>query len=202
MTEIEFAELIAFGREQRGVEFKGPGKRTDKQLLFKVIRAILSMANRRNGGVVIVGVIDEHDKIELVGLSQAELATWKYDDLADSIAQYSDPNVNFELEEKDFQNKKFVIITVHEFDDIPVLCKKDYPGILRSGACYVRTRRKPETAEIPTQAEMRDLLELATIKSLREFVSLGYSAGLRISESIGETDTELFNKQLEDLVEE
>ena len=31
----------------------------------------------------------------------------------------------------------------------------------------MRTRRKPETTEIPTQADMRDLRDLATVKGIR-----------------------------------
>ena len=44
MTPDELRTAIALGREQRNVEFKGPGVRTDKAFLAKVIRAILGMA--------------------------------------------------------------------------------------------------------------------------------------------------------------
>jgi hypothetical protein len=40
---------------------------------------------------------------------------------------------------------------------------------LRGGAVYTRTRRMYECAEVPGQAEMRELLELAIEKGLRKF---------------------------------
>jgi predicted HTH transcriptional regulator len=205
MTEQQFREMLAYGREQTGVEYKGPGSRTaNKHLFAKVIRALLSMANRRNGGMVIIGVDEDVDgKLAPTGLAEDDLETWnKYDDLADAIARYADPNINFDLELLEYENHKYIVIRVHEFDDIPILCKKDYPEVLREGACYVRTRRKPETAEIPTQTEMRDLLELATIKALRKYISVAHEAGFEITEVARQDDSQLFSRQLGDLVEE
>ena len=50
--------------------------------------------------------------------------------------------------------------------------------MLREGACYVRTRRKPETSEIPTQADMRDLLELAIEKGVIRYIEQARRVGL------------------------
>jgi hypothetical protein len=202
MNEQEFRELLAYGREQYGVEFKGPGSRKDKHLLAKVIRAVLSMANRRNGGIVIVGIEEKNGELTPVGISDADLRTWNYDDFADSVAKYADPGVTFDLQILDYGDNNYAIIDVKEFEDIPVLCKRSYQKVLRAGACYVRTRRKPETIEIPTQSEMRDLLDLATTKALRRYVSMATIAGLGISEDAEQNDSELFNKQIEDLVKE
>jgi predicted HTH transcriptional regulator len=205
MNDQEFKEMLAFGREQAGVEFKGPGSRTgNKQLFAKVVRAALSMANHRNGGLVVVGVDEGRDGVILpTGLSDTDLATWSvFDDLADQFSRYADPHINFDLEIVTFDEKKFLVIRVFEFDDIPVLCKRDYAAVLREGACYVRTRRKPETTEIPTQAEMRDLLELATIKALRRYISVAHTAGFDLTELSEQSDNLMYKKQLGDLLEE
>lgn len=66
---------------------------------------------------------------------------------------------------------KIVALQIREFESIPILCRKNYDDILRAGACYVRSRRKPETVEIPNQEDMRDLLDLATEKGLRKYFS-------------------------------
>ncbi|NCQ32475.1 MAG: hypothetical protein GW802_34565, partial [Armatimonadetes bacterium] len=96
MTEGELRQAIAFGREQRGVEFKGPGKRTDRAFQAKVIRAILGMANKPGGGVVVIGVDDDGAALQPTGLSTDELSTWSsYDDLATSVSTYADPYVDF-----------------------------------------------------------------------------------------------------------
>jgi len=203
MNEIEFREILAFGREQHGVEFKrGGSRKTDKRLLAKVIRAVLSMANRRDGGRVIVGVAEDNvGNLISNGILEEDLQSWKHDNLADSVAEYADPSVSFETEIFVFEGKNFLLIEVDEFEDIPVICKKDFENVLRSGACYVRARRKPETVEIPTQADMRDLLDLAIDKGVRKFVSRAERSGLKLfSEQVAPPDEKLFNKQLEDFM--
>ncbi len=203
MNTEEFAqvlnELIALKHELSGVECKPPGPRTDKKLQAWVIRAMLGMANRRDGGLVIVGVDDSLTSLKPVGLNSTYLASWeRYDDLASSAAEYADPSINFEQEIHEYEGNKYVLVIVKEFEDIPVLCKKDYPEILRKGACYVRSRRKPETIEVPTQEDMRDLLDLATEKRLRKFLALAKSAGIEIEGATMITDKDQFDAQLGD----
>lgn len=202
MDVSQFSELIARGREQRGVEFKGPGSRkSDKHLVAKIVRACLSMANNRDGGIVIVGVDeDSNDVLALTGLTENQLKTWKHDELADTLATYADPSISFEVTQLSYQGRSFVAIEVEEFEDIPVLCKRDYPDVLRSGACYVRTRRKPETAEVPTQEDMRDLLELAVEKGVRRFMTIAHSAGVTMNSEGPPTHENLFNQQVEDFL--
>jgi len=67
VTERDLESILAQGHETNGVEFKGPGARTDRSFPAKVIRAILGMANRRDGGLVMIGV--ESTKLDPVGLS-------------------------------------------------------------------------------------------------------------------------------------
>jgi predicted HTH transcriptional regulator len=203
MNVEEFKEIIAQGREQRGIEFKQGGSKKDKRLLTKVVRAIIGMANRRDGGRVIIGVSEGNNGLPIFdGILDADLSTWSYDELADSLAEYTDPGVNFDLDIIEYESKKFIVIIIHEFEDIPVLCKKNYPEVLRAGACYIRTRRKPETLEIPTQADMRDLLDLAIEKGVRRFVAQARASGLSLSGQLPPTDAELFNQQLEDFLGE
>ena len=97
-----------------------------------------------------------------------------------------------------------VILRVYEFEDIPILCRRNVQGekgkpLLRDGACYVRSRRKPETAEIPTHEDMRELLELATEKRLRAFLRQARAAGFDIAGGAQPTDQELFAQQLGEL---
>jgi predicted HTH transcriptional regulator len=201
VTDQEFAEILALGHETRGVEFKGPGRRSDRQLFAQVVNAVLGMANRRDGGKVIIGVEDVGGALNPVGLNGRDLATWRYDNVADRLATYADPSVSFDLEVKEYNGSRYVVLHVEEFADIPVLCNQDYQGVLRNGACYVRTRRKPETSEIPTQADMRDLLELATEKRLRGYLALLQRVGLLVlpTASPPTTDQEGFDQQLDDL---
>lgn len=200
MTEEEFADLLQLGYEQRGVEFKGPGPLSDNYLRVKVVRAILGMANRRDGGYVFIGVDEQERRPIATGLSDEDLRTWNYDDVADKLARYADPSVRFDLQILRHQNRSFVSIHVQEFEDVPIICKngfQDHKGkeVLRGGALYVRSRRKPETAEVPTHEDMRELIDLATEKGIRRFVQVVQRAGLSGLSSVVPTDEDLFAQQ-------
>lgn len=194
MTEEQFAQILALGHETTGVEFKGPGSR--RALLAKVVRAVLGMANRRDGGLVIVGVEESGSTLIPKGLESDDLATWKQEDVTGALAAYADPYVEVHTEFFEYVGKKFVILTVEEFREIPVLCKKPSDPTLRPGACYVRRRGRIETSEIPTQAEMRELLELATEKRLRSFLRQAQGAGLAVRTEPSMAD--LFDAELGD----
>jgi predicted HTH transcriptional regulator len=202
MTDEEFAEIIARGREQSSVEFKGPGLKTDTHLFAKVTRAALGMANRRDGGLVIIGVEEDQAGLHPTGLLPEQLESWSYDNIADGFAAYADPSIEFDTETREYKGQKFLIIRVEEFAEVPVLCKRAYnkerDKVLRDGACYLRPRRKPETMEVSTYADMRDLIDLATDKSLRRFIARAQAGGISLSTQKEKSDKDLFNEQGED----
>lgn len=182
LDSSELEAMLASGYEQRAFELKGPGLRTDKQFFAKVTRAALSMGNLRDGGFVVVG-IDDKDPASLgPGLSSDELASWvDYDDVARGLAEYADPPVHFDLGTYTLSSgAQVVLLKVSEFSDIPHLCAKAYEPDLRRGALYVRTRKLPETAEVASSVEMRDVLDLATEKALRSYVETALRAGVRL----------------------
>jgi predicted HTH transcriptional regulator len=209
VTEEEFEGLLKRGYETHGVEFKGPGNKADSAFLARVIRAILGMANRSDGGLVILGV--ESETLEPLGFDDDEAKAWlNYDDIAAKVNGCASPSVSFDLEAAAYQGRKFIIIRVYEFRDIPILCTSHFPEpgrnrdlILKRGACYVRARHKPETSEIPSEQEMRELLELAIDKGVEKFVKRAQRAGLfpPTPPSPMPPDIEaLFNDQAEDLL--
>lgn len=198
MTPEELRELISVGYERRGVEFKGPGSLSDKAYGVKVVRAVLGMSNRRDGGVVILGVDENDGTLVPAGMTNEELRAWTFDLASDFFSPYADPNVSFDLEHVEDDAKSFVVLRVHEFEDVPVLCAKAYEPTLRQGACYVRTRRKPETSEIPTQTEMRELIDLAVEKRLGEMLGTLRRAGLGL-ERTSPSDRDRFDEQIGDM---
>jgi predicted HTH transcriptional regulator len=207
VNERDFEKLLSIGHEVNGVEFKGRGSRIDSAFRAKVTRAILAMANRRDGGLVIIGV--DSESTDAVGLSDDEARTWlNFDELSASVNAYASPSVRLDVEKQIFQDRIFVIIRVHEFDDIPILCTKNYsePGrkapILEDGACYVRSRHKPETRRIPSEEEMRELLDLAIDKGVRKFLTRAQKAGLlppTLNTSDSPPDEAKFELQIEEM---
>jgi predicted HTH transcriptional regulator len=201
MTDQEFAQILALGHETRSIEFKSPGPLSSRRLAAQVVRAVLGMANRPDDGRVIIGVEDNGGIINPVGLSVSDLAIWSYDDVAARIAVCADPGVEFDLEVKEYNGNQYIVTQVKEFADIPVLCKRSYDNVLREGACYVRSRRKPETSEVPTLADMRDLLDLATEKRLQEHLALLERVGLIVLPATRLPSIERFEQQRGDVNE-
>ena len=204
MTGQEIEELLLRGHEMTGVEFKGPGPRTNNLLLSKILRAAMAMANLQDGGLVIIGVADNGDKLTATGLNDTDLPTWQYDHIATQLALYAEPSIEFETEIAHYQGKKLLVVLVKEFAEIPILCKKQLTVNgrveLREGACYVRSRRKPETAEVSTHEDMLALLELARGKAVRKWVADAQAAGVLPSTTPpNPRDRDHFAEQLGDL---
>jgi predicted HTH transcriptional regulator len=197
LTADEIVTALKGGYESRRLEVKGPGGFADSHLVAKVARAMLSMANMRDGGHVIIG-IDDTDVASLQpGMPPDVLSTWTFDALSAKLATYADPPLRFELASVELPPKTTVlVIEVMEFQDLPHLCAKSYDDIrgkpvLRQGALYVRPRKKAETSEVATSVEMREILDLASEKRLRDLLgTVARSGGAIVSVTAGSADTD------------
>lgn len=200
LTKEELESALSTGYEGRGLELKGPGKSDERHFLAKIARAALSLGNLRDGGHVVIGINDGNPQDMLPGLSDDELASWiVYDDVSGRLAAYCDPPVSFDLAQLNLSTGvNVVVIQLHEFADIPHLCAREYPDVLRAGALYVRSRKMPETAEVASSVEMREILDLAAEKRLRAYIETAERAGVGFS--LGESggsraDSERFEQQ-------
>jgi hypothetical protein len=198
LTADEIEAVLARDYELRGFEIKGPGPRTDSQLFARVARACLGLGNLRDGGHVAIGIADDQSAAMRPGLEKSDLESWSYDDLSRKLAEYADPPLRFDLATRRLSSGvDVVVVQVFEFDGTPHICAKDYPDVLRRGALYVRSRRVPETSEVPSAVDMRDLLDLATEKALRAYVQTAERAGLALlpTEGADVSDDEMFEAE-------
>jgi hypothetical protein len=182
LTAPQLEERLQLGYEARGLELKGPGSRADKHLLAKVARAALGLGNLRDGGHIVVGIDDHNPDQLLPGLSGEDRASWvEYDHLARALANFADPPLKFNVAGVELSSGvSVVVIEVLEFEDIPHLCAKHHDGVLREGALYVRPRKVPETSEVASAVEMREVIELAAEKALRRYVEIAERAGVTL----------------------
>lgn len=179
-TQEELEQLLAVGNESPSFEVKGPGRLSDPPYLAKIARAAMAMGNRRDGGVVCIGIDEVRMTSMLPGLDTDEANEWSdYDNVAAALAKYADPAVALTLHTYTLTSgARVVALDVEEFEAVPHVCKRSFPKVLQDGHTYVRPRGKPESVVVPNSAEMRALLDLATAKGVREFVRVAGGAGV------------------------
>jgi len=199
----ELIDLILHGREERNLEYKESMSWKEADDKVKITRCILGMSNIRDGGSIVLGVEDQ--SFEPVGMDPDHFRSFNQDDVDDFVAERADPFVEIEVTPVPHDGKEFIVIQVKEFEELPVICRKETRlknrragPYLRRGATYVRSRRKRETVEVPSQTEMREIIDLAVDKGVRRLIErMGYTGILNL---VAEpSDVEKFDQQLGEL---
>ena len=170
-------EALRLLQEINSIEFKKAAKWGE--LKRGITKDILAMTNLRDGGIIIIGIEEKDNKWNCTGLTSEQLKTFNPDDIIEHINSYASPSITFNIiKHTDEQNLDFLIIQVPEFEEKPVICRKQYNRELRRGALYIRPLGKPESREVKSAEEMHDLLELAADKAFRKFLGKCENLGL------------------------
>lgn len=192
----ELVALIELGREDRSVEYKE--SLAWDNLKNKIAKTALGMVSIRDGGTIAIGVSERSGGPVPEGMPAEDVGTYDEDDIRAYVNRFADPYVRLELHRVSRDELEFIAIVVHEFDQVPVVCKRDSIG-LRNGAIYTRSHRMPETCEVPSQTEMRKIIDMATDKGVRRFLERGRAVGLLPGETADRTDSEKYDEELEGL---
>jgi predicted HTH transcriptional regulator len=200
MSSQDLCELILVGEEKRNLEYKAPMRWDNDLTKAKITKTILAMSNIRDGGWIVIGVNQlPNGTFERVGLTEEESNTFNHDDIAPFINGYADPYVKLHVYQVSCENKRYVIMKVDEFEEFPVICKKEYPlADLHQGKMYIRSTRKNENSEVSTLIEMKEIIELAVDKNMRAFFGRLQRVGM-ISKGVVSNDEEAFRNQIGDL---
>ena len=189
----ELVELLHLGRESRSLDYKATYNWSDPTHKGKITKTILAMANITDGGRLVLGVREENGEFFPEGMPDDDFNQLDIDNILSHVNNFADPYVEIELHRFEHEGRKFAIIRVMEFDEIPIICKRNGEGV-REGAVYTRSRRMPSSVEIPSQTEMREILEMGTTKMMRRIQRTITSAGLVVQSQV--TDDEQFDQEL------
>jgi predicted HTH transcriptional regulator len=201
MSESEIETLIKYPNEERYLEFKR-SIRWDGDIRAKIAKSIMALANLRDGGWIVIGKEEQIDNsFKSVGMTPQDYDSFDSDNVKAYVYERAQPPVSFEVIKKEYEDKKFILIKVKEFDDAPIICKKSYDDILHAGNIYVRSMSKPESIAVPSDAEMREIIEIAVDKGVSKFVKRAQRTGIWIPKEEAPTsdDEEEFKKQRADL---
>jgi predicted HTH transcriptional regulator len=176
-----FASLINNGREERNLEYKRTMNWSDAVTKVKLVKSSIAMANLRDGGTIVFGIERQpDDSYSVAGMNRADYDSFKQDDVSVEVNNYAEPFIELNVLKVELDGMNFVLVQVREFVDLPIICKRDGAERLRSGAMYIRPRRKHETTELLSQVDMREILDLAVEKRVRSLYSQIERVGARL----------------------
>ncbi len=176
MDYEESKNYIEAGKEGRHLEYKRSTSWKDPNFKATLTKSILAMSNLKDGGVIVIGVEKQKDGSYIAkGIKLEHLKSFRNEDeIKMYISNFADPYVDFSIEILQNKGSSFVLIDVKEFEEIPVICKRNGLNHLKEGVIFIRTRRHPETMQIPSQTEMREIVELAIDKGTLKLKKRGY----------------------------
>lgn len=167
-------------------------------LKWPVTKAVLGMANLRDGGVIVIGVTERDSTWSLTGIDPGHLSTFSPDVVTSQVNAHVSPFAELDIVLVTHTDKRaYLAIYVREFRDTPVVCRKNGPdksGVVE-GRVYVRLSGPPRTTVVTDARQMHDLLELAAEKRARRFLAAARRVGL----SPEDGDDKRFDAELEGL---
>ena len=179
MTTQELEEKLEGATETQSIEFKNSCDWSTKTFA----KDILALSNVQDGGYIIIGVEDEN--FQRKGITKTQKETYKIDVMKDQITAFADPHVNFTLDfSKDREGKEYAVIHVFQFEEVPVICRKDSVDT-KAGTIYYRNKnRRAESAPVSNSYDMRDIIQLATIRMMQRKVELGFTVTASVKKKL------------------
>jgi predicted HTH transcriptional regulator len=168
LTQLE--ELISGGEETQKIDFKAPCKWAVKNFA----KDLLAFSNVQDGGYIVIGVSETENGFIRDGLTDEIIKTFDIDIMKDQLAAYADPHIEFSVfVQSDSTDKKYVVICIKEFQELPIICAKDSEDTKRGIVYYRTSRGRPQSAPISNSYDMRNVIDRATIKNSSRFKKLG-----------------------------
>lgn len=166
-------------------------------LQWRIIHTALGMGNLRDGGIIIIGVSERGRTWNLIGIEDPHLGTYDVDTNIDKINAYVSPYVDISIVIVEHSGKRYLAIQIHEFRDIPLVCKKNGPEDenITKGCVYIRPPGMPKTTKVTDANQMHELLELAAEKRARRIIEVSRRIGM--TERVPDTAT--FDEELKGL---
>lgn len=175
----DFDRYILETGESDKIDAKGPMEWDNGPNAASLSKDIAAFANSKDGGVIVIGKSECDDgRFTFDGVSDQQAASFETTKVATWVNNRFSPDVRLVCHTHVYQNKKFVIITIDEFTDVPHLCTKSFqdPGdpkkhLLREKTLYVRTV-SAASAPLGSVEELRALIGLATSKRGHEMLTM------------------------------
>lgn len=174
----ELARWVRTSGESDFVDAKGPTTWDGADASASLAKDIASFANSRDGGVIVIGKSEASDgSFSYDGMTPEQAASFDTTRVGQWVNSRFAPPIRLACHLAELDGKRFVVIIVQEFDDVPSLCVKSFQEtgnpknhLLREGTIYVRNQNA-ESKPIKTVDELRAVIGLATRKKGDELIA-------------------------------
>jgi hypothetical protein len=96
--------------------------------------------------------------------------SYNINDLTSTVNSYASPSIELALESLEVEGRKFVAISLQELFDYPIMCSRNLEvnnrAVVVKGRPYCRSRRMPESTEVQSPEDLREIVELAIAKGI------------------------------------
>lgn len=169
--------------ELLAVEFKEP--QAFEVLQYKIVKAVMAMANLRDGGLIIIGVSERKRGIFIrEGASDDLTATYIHEALYKVACEYASPPPELMLFILRYEGRQYVVVAVRPCERAPVICRKSTPpevvgGRDKMNVCeiYVRAGAPVQTQRVSEASMLDDVLRAASGRRAGELVRTMLAAG-------------------------
>ena len=153
------------------------------------IKGVLGFTNTRYGGNIVIGIDDDgHSNFTYTGVSEDMITSFQdHEQVQQQLDSFADGPMVYEMGVGEYDGNKYIVITVSEFGELPVLCTKNIKvrtkNILVKGDMYARSMRsKPSTVKV-TALELREVIRMAHEKDRDAIMELVRSLGPQPSQT-------------------
>lgn len=171
----QLVRLVRAAGEDGNVDAKGPMAWDDGPTAAALSKDIAAFANSRDGGAIVIGKAELDDgQFDYVGLTPEQAKSFDTTRVANWLESRFKPPITLRCQIVEHEGKRFAVIDVSEFSDVPILCVRNFDSpteknkpIIKDRTIYVRNR-KAESAPLGSPEEFRELIGIATGKRADE----------------------------------
>ena len=138
----DWREIVCCGLENQQIDFKSHQnwETIGRVGRAKFARHAMALGNTQ-GGYVVIGVSEDENgnPTDFVGMTEEEAASFDPSTVGQTINNFADPPVSLDIVRPVVDGKRYVVLVVYPFTDLPHVCSENCERELQRGAFYVRT---------------------------------------------------------------